>query len=46
VGRNGRIIALLPVPTETIDDVSVILNWRSVAENERRRSQKAVPPKF
>jgi hypothetical protein len=44
--RSDRLVALIPVQTDPVDAVSVILNWRSLAEAERQRSQKPVPPKF
>ena len=44
--RSDRIVASIPVRTDPVDAASVIVNWSSLAEAERRRSQKPTPPKF
>lgn len=44
--RAGRIVALLPVQGERREVASVILNWRSLAETQRRLLEKKTPRKF
>jgi dipeptidyl aminopeptidase/acylaminoacyl peptidase len=44
--RIDRIFALLPVQPVRRETVSVILNWRSLAEAQRRRLANKTPPKF
>jgi Tol biopolymer transport system component len=41
-----RIFTLMPVRPDRREAVSVILNWKSVAETQRRLLQAKTPPKF
>jgi dipeptidyl aminopeptidase/acylaminoacyl peptidase len=41
-----RIVALLPVQRDRREDASVILNWRALAEAQRRLLEAKTPPKF
>ncbi|HVG71747.1 MAG TPA: hypothetical protein VM819_12595 [Vicinamibacterales bacterium] len=44
--RTDRIFTLMPVQPGRREAVSVILNWRSLAESQRRRLESKTPPKF
>jgi hypothetical protein len=44
--RTDRIVALLAVRSNRQQFASVILNWRSIAEAQRRLLERRVPPKF
>jgi hypothetical protein len=44
--RTDQIAALLPVRSDRREVASVILNWRSVAEAQRRLLERKTPPKF
>ena len=44
--RTDRIVALLSVRGERPAVASVILNWRSLAEAQRRLVERKTPPKF
>lgn len=44
--RTDRIFTLMPVQPVRRETVSVILNWRSLAEAHRRRLASKTPPKF
>jgi dipeptidyl aminopeptidase/acylaminoacyl peptidase len=44
--RSDRIIALVPVESAPVSAVSVILNWRLLAEQRRRATEKPRVPKF
>src|SRR5687768_8608247 len=44
--RTDRIFTLMPVQPGRREAVSVILNWRSLAETQRRRLESKTPPKF
>jgi dipeptidyl aminopeptidase/acylaminoacyl peptidase len=44
--RIDRVFTLLPVQPNRRESVSVILNWRSLAEAQRRLLERKTPPKF
>ena len=44
--QTDRIFTLMPVQPNRRETVSVILNWRSLAEAQRRRLESKTPPKF
>ena len=44
--QTDRVFALLAAQPERRETVSVILNWRSLAEAHRRRLASKTPPKF
>jgi eukaryotic-like serine/threonine-protein kinase len=44
--RIDRVFALLPVQPDRREAVSVVLNWRSLAEAQRRRLESKTPPRF
>lgn len=44
--QTDRIFTLMPVQTVRRETVSAILNWRSLAEAQRRRLASKTPPKF
>jgi len=44
--QSDRLVAIVPVQSEAVDTVSVILNWRSAAEALLRQSQPKTAPKF
>jgi eukaryotic-like serine/threonine-protein kinase len=44
--QTDRIFTLMPVQANRRETVSVILNWRSLAEAQRRRLESKTPPKF
>ncbi|HET9194259.1 MAG TPA: hypothetical protein VFO21_15355 [Vicinamibacterales bacterium] len=44
--QTDRIFTLMPVQPNRRETVSVILNWRSLAEAQRRRLASKTPPKF
>ena len=44
--RTDRIVALVPVRSDRREVASVILNWRSLAEGQRRLLERKTPPKF
>ena len=44
--RTDRIVALLPARSDRREFASVVLNWRSVAETQRRLAERKTPPKF
>ena len=44
--RTDRIVALMPVRSDRREVASVILNWRSLVEAQRRVLERKTPPKF